>query len=91
MSACDIVMWYAVYRLLVDTRLLFAVHLVLFLNSELQKDHSSSLDSVVSSCKDNKVCLKGIISSPLLPDGGILKTLNMSMRYNLSIHLSILH
>ncbi len=35
---------------------------------------------VVDSCLKNRVCLKGIISSPLRPTSGILQTLNMKIR-----------
>ena len=41
---------------------------------------SASLESVIESCQRNTVCLKGIISSPVNFQQGVLETLNMKFR-----------
>ena len=51
-------------------------------SSEVQTGHTADVATVVESCRRNKVCLKGIITSPLFSDGGILTTLNMKIRYH---------
>ena len=42
---------------------------------------SASVETVVKSFKNNRVGLKGIISSPTNFQGGVLQTMNMKIRY----------
>jgi hypothetical protein len=51
--------------------------------SEVQYGITANVDKVVDSCKRNKVILKGIISSPLHSNEGILQTLNMRIRFDM--------
>ena len=47
--------------------------------SEVQSGQSCGIETIVTSCQKNKVCLKCIISSPHNFEGGILQTLNMKI------------
>ena len=49
--------------------------------SEVQSAQSVSVDTVEESCLRNRVCLKGIISTPVNFKGSILQTLNMKIRF----------
>jgi len=57
--------------------------------SEVQTGHTADVGTVVESCRRTKVCLKGIISSPLYAEGGILQTLNMKIRRNLDLFANV--
>lgn len=57
--------------------------------SEVQTGHTADVSTVVESCRRNKVCLKGIISSPLYSEGGILQTLNMRIRRQLDLFANV--
>jgi isocitrate dehydrogenase (NAD+) len=57
--------------------------------SEVQSGHTADVGTVVESCRRNKVCLKGIISSPLYAEGGLLQTLNMKIRRNLDLFANV--
>ena len=59
----------------------YCSNLNIFQNSEVQSGWSANAETVIESCRRNKVCLKGIISSPVNYEGGILQTLNMKIRY----------
>ena len=52
---------------------------MLFL-SELQPGQSVPLEEVIKSCRNNRVCLKGILATPQHFEGSILQTLNMQFR-----------
>jgi len=45
----------------------------------------------VSSVTKNKVCLKGVICSPLVHEGSILSTLNMRIRRRLDLFANVVH
>ena len=49
--------------------------------SEIQPGQSVEVNEVTESCKRNRVCLKGIISTPTTYEGTLLATLNMRLRY----------
>jgi len=57
--------------------------------SEVQSGQKADVDTVVESCHRTKVCLKGIISSPLYAEGGILQTLNMKIRRSLDLFANV--
>ena len=50
-------------------------------SSEVQPEQSASAEEVAASCRENRICLKGIITTPLNYEGGILETLNMRIRW----------
>ena len=56
--------------------------------SEIQSGQSCGIETIVASCQKNKVCLKGIISSPQNFEGGLLQTLNMKIINDLFARLS---
>ncbi|KAI0223518.1 Isocitrate dehydrogenase [NAD] subunit beta, mitochondrial [Lamellibrachia satsuma] len=57
--------------------------------SEIQPQQSASLESVIESCQRNTVCLKGIISSPVNFQHGVLQTLNMKFRRGLDLFANV--
>ncbi|ELT90447.1 hypothetical protein CAPTEDRAFT_173223 [Capitella teleta] len=57
--------------------------------SEVQSGKSESVETVVASCKENLICLKGIISSPLSSHVSILHTLNMQIRRELDLFANV--
>ncbi|ESN90640.1 hypothetical protein HELRODRAFT_185220 [Helobdella robusta] len=59
--------------------------------SEVQTGLKANADVVIESCQRNKVCLKGIIASPIHFDGGLLMTLNMKIRKALDLFANVVH
>jgi len=59
--------------------------------SEVQSELSASAEEVAESCRRNRICLKGIISTPLQYEGGILETLNMKIRRELDLFANVVH
>ncbi|KAK2171578.1 hypothetical protein NP493_1041g01080 [Ridgeia piscesae] len=57
--------------------------------SEMEPEKSASLESVIESCQKNTVCLKGIISSPVNFQYGLLQTLNMKFRRGLDLFANV--
>jgi len=57
--------------------------------SEVQSQGSTTLSDAVDSCRQNRVVLKGIISTPLHFDGTILSTLNMRLRRQLDLFANV--
>ena len=59
--------------------------------SEVQKEKSASLETLVDSCRRNKVCIKGVITSPMQYRADQLMTLNMRIRKALDLHANVVH
>lgn len=59
--------------------------------SEVQGGAKKNMDVVIESCHRRKVCLKGIIASPIHHTGGILRTLNMKIRRALDLFANVVH
>jgi len=59
--------------------------------SEVHNGPRVDVNRVVESCKRNQVILKGIISSPLQSEDGILRTLNMRLRRSLDLFANVVH
>lgn len=59
--------------------------------SEVQKEKSASLETLLDSCRRNKVCIKGVITSPMQYRADQLMTLNMRIRKALDLHANVVH
>lgn len=57
--------------------------------SEVQPAQSASVEDVVASFKQNRVGLKGIITTPSSFKGGVLQTLNMKIRRELDLFANV--
>lgn len=57
--------------------------------SEVQPGQSCSVDEVTDSARKNRVCLKGILSSPITYEGSVLRTLNMRIRRELDLFANV--
>ena len=61
-------------------RVLKSVHIA-FVLSEVQSNLSVTPKEVYDSCMKNRICINGVISTPVNFKGSILQTLNMKIRY----------
>ncbi|XP_055601668.1 isocitrate dehydrogenase [NAD] subunit beta, mitochondrial-like [Uranotaenia lowii] len=59
--------------------------------SEVNPTLSSPLEDVVRSINRNKVCLKGILTTPDYSRTGELETLNMKLRNELDLYANVVH